>query len=104
MSSPWPTRGPDFNAWNLNLREFMAILDDAVGESWWGSDFPLKYLNIRVDTRENAFLLFAVSRGGEPEKISPDRVIEAIRKHREMYGGKAVKLRGRATDAPSNQD
>lgn len=73
----------------------MEILDDAAGESWWSSDFSLKYLNIRVDTRENAFLLFAASGDGDPEKISPDRVVEAIRRHREMIGG-VVKLRGRA--------
>lgn len=95
--STWPTRGPDFNAWNVNLREFMAILDDAAGESWWGSDFALKHLNIRVDTRENAFLLHADSGGKESELISPDRVIAAIAKHRGFSGG--VKLRGRATDA-----
>jgi hypothetical protein len=92
----WPSRGPAFNTWNLNLREFMALLDDAAGECWWAGDSDLKYLNVRIDTRDNAFVLYAAN-GADPVRVSPDRVIAAIARHRQIYG--AVKLLPTASSA-----
>lgn len=73
----WKTIGPDFNEWNTDFLKFAQILEDAKGEGWWGADFDLKYLDIRVDTRYNTFLVY-----GNKGKVSPDRVIAAIEKWR----------------------
>lgn len=80
--APWPTGGPEFNAWNNNLTRFVDKLDCYVGHTWWNVDPPLKYLNIRIDTRNNRFLLYIA---GE-EIISPNRVLDAIDKWMEKYG------------------
>ncbi len=84
---PWPQTGPSFNAWENDFPRFAAILDDAANEAWWSSDMPLKYLEVRIDTRQNHFILYDRDRN----RVSPDRVISAIARHREMIGG-IVKL------------
>lgn len=78
----WPHHGPDFNSWNGDLRAFMTLLTDAADESWWCMDTPLKYLEIRVDTRDCGFILLDRDRN----RISPDRVVAAIASWREKFG------------------
>lgn len=77
----WPTTGPDFNAWNIDLDKFMKVLSDYRKTPFWLCDFELKYLNVRIDTRDNAFVL--TDRLGE--KVSPDRVLAAIKRFNELY-------------------
>lgn len=72
--------------WNNKLPEFIALLDDARGEGFWVEDFDLKYLTIRIDTRDNGWLLFVDGKGGEKVQIEPQRVVDAIEKHRARYG------------------
>lgn len=79
---PWPQHGPDFNAWNGNFKEFTELLSSAAEEGWWVRDTQLKYLVIRVDTRDNGFLLF----DRDKNQISPNRVVEAIEQQRKEYG------------------
>lgn len=85
MNEPWKTRGPDFNAWNEDFDRFSALLLSAADEPWWIVDFDLKYLNIRLDTRDNGFLLLSDEKDGKRERISPDRIVAAIEKYRDRF-------------------
>lgn len=77
--SEWQKRGPDFNEWEIEWERFAAMLADAKGEYFWIYDGALKYLNIRLDTRSNAFILY----DRDDNRIDPARVEEAIRQCRE---------------------
>ncbi len=77
----WPTKGPAFNPWNVDLDRFMKVLDENRDIPFWCCDSELKYLNLRIDTRDNAFVL--ADRDGN--RISPDRVLRAIELFRERY-------------------
>lgn len=70
------------NTWNTGLEEFMYVLFNACEQPWWCVDGDLKYLNLRIDTRDNAFILSVNGRGeNAPQvRIDPQRVIEAIAK------------------------
>lgn len=81
MADTWPTSGPDFNSWNLDLPRFTKLLDDVKDHPWWCADSQLKYLEIRIDTRDNGFLLFDRDRN----RVSPDRVVEAIKRWNETF-------------------
>lgn len=87
----WPTTGPDFNEWNLDLDRFMRILTDPsiTDRAWWVVDPDLKYLDIRIDTRNNAFLLLidveTGEQGNRKTRISPYRVVNAIMKYQANY-------------------
>ncbi|MBO9421727.1 hypothetical protein J7481_19625 [Labrenzia sp. R4_2] len=78
----WPTRGPDFNRWNVDFGEFAKILEENRDLAFWPMDTGLKYLNIRIDTRDNAFLIS----NDDGKKISPDRVLVAIEKYKKEFG------------------
>ncbi|MGN7869601.1 hypothetical protein [Paracoccus sp. 22332] len=83
----WPSHGPDFNEWHDKLPEFIALIEEAKGEGFWCSDWDLKYLTIRIDTRDNGWLLFVDGMNGEKkERIDPQRVVQVIEKHRERWG------------------
>jgi len=69
---PWPVSGPDFNPWYQDAAKFLFFVQQH--PLAWCRDFRLKYLNIRVDTRSGAFVMFA--RDGE-EKVTPDDFIRA---------------------------
>lgn len=77
------------NTWNTGLVELMAaILSSPADEAWWCEDFDLKYLTLRIDTRDNAFILYVDSRDPNQSKvrIDPQRVVDAIEKWRSRYG------------------
>lgn len=74
VREPWPKHGPDFNNWEENLIGFMQALDAARGQYWWCEDMPLKYLEIRIDTRDNGFIL----RDRDGNRVDPNRVLDAI--------------------------
>jgi hypothetical protein len=97
MAEPWKMHGPDFNAWCDDFDKFAALLDSVKDKPWWISDFGLKYLNIRLDTRDNGFLL--LSDNDPKERISPDRVVAAIAKFQERYDSdrSALKQEGEYT-------
>ena len=69
---PWPVRGPDFNQWYTDAAKFLFFVQQH--PIAWCRDSRLKYLNIRVDTRSGAFVMFA--QDGE-EKVTPDDFIRA---------------------------
>ncbi|HWL04533.1 MAG TPA: hypothetical protein VNQ99_06290 [Xanthobacteraceae bacterium] len=73
----WPTRGPDFNPWHMNVAEFVRLIQDNPG--LWLGDMDLKYLNIRIDTRSGTFIVSARN----DERVSPDRVVAAAKKAQE---------------------
>lgn len=80
IPTSWPVVGSTVgNPWNVGLSEFVALLDRHRG--FWAADFDLKYLNIRVDTRSNYFVLS--DRDGN--HISADRVLTAIHNYRNSF-------------------
>ena len=70
----WKSRGPTFNSWWMNYRVLTDALLSVEGEPWWVSDMALKYLNLRIDTRDLGFIL--TDRDGT--QIDPQRVLDAI--------------------------
>lgn len=87
MSEPWKTHGPDFNAWNDDLDQFIGLLNSVKDKPWWVVDIALKYLDIRIDTRDNGWILRIED---SKERISPDRVVAAIAKYHDRFGTKAT--------------
>lgn len=81
----WPNNGSDINLWYTNFGEFAKILHQAKDDTFWICDQPLKYLNIRLDTRRNQFLVLIDKRGEEERQISPVRVIKAINQYRSEF-------------------
>ena len=77
------------NTWNTGLDEFIAVLSEAKDESWWCCGTDLKYLNIRIDTRDNAFILTVDGCKDKDykQRIDPQRVVDAIAKWNDLYGG-----------------
>jgi len=63
------------NQWNKNLSQFIKYIE--VAGAFWCEDWNLKYLNIRVDTRDGAFIIYDENGKG---RIKPDRIIKAIKK------------------------
>ncbi len=59
--------------WWPNVIKFLARLEGH--PDMWHGDADLKYLNVRVDTRDGAFRLS--DRNGNP--VHPDRVLEALK-------------------------
>lgn len=90
MSNPWPKHGPEFNRWNGSILRLAELLDNPGKEAWWCCDPQLKYLNIRIDTRDGGFVLY--DRDGA--KIDPERVEKAINTWRNEFGGAGRKVRG----------
>lgn len=82
----WKVHGPDFNAWNDDLMKFIEILDSVKDDPWWICDMPLKYLDIRIDTRDNGWLLRIED---SKERVSPDRVVAAIEKFKDRFRDKS---------------
>lgn len=78
----WPVRETVFgtNEWNIEFGKFIEKLESVKDESWWICDTHLKYLNIRIDTRSNAFILYV-----DNDRIDPARVIKAIDNYRERF-------------------
>lgn len=78
-TTDWPNNECDFNRWYHDLTAFVEILSKAES-GYWCEDHQLKYLNIRVDSRNCRFVLLVDDRDGGKERISPNRVIAAIKK------------------------
>ena len=76
----WPKSGPDFNRWNLDAAAFAKLIQDH--PHLWHMDGPLKYLTLRIDTRDGGFTL--TDRDGKP--IEPERVVAAALKSAERFG------------------
>ncbi len=80
----WPATGGELsgNVWHSGLVEFIQILDSVKDERWWIVDTELKYINIRVDTRTNHFI---VGIDDSDERIDPQRVVDAIETYKAKY-------------------
>lgn len=76
----WPSSGPDFNRWEDDVFRLIELMKSVNGEPWWTADMPLKYLVIRIDTRDGGFIIS--DRDGN--RISPDRVVAAIARWSKM--------------------
>lgn len=83
----FPKHGPEFNQWNGGLVRLANLITEAANESWWCVDPQLKYLALRIDTRDGGYVL----RDRDGAVIQPERVEAAILKWREMYGGKKIR-------------
>lgn len=93
FTTEWPHDKPALGGvgWNTDLRGFMEILLGAEGLRYWIEDWDVKYLNLRIDTRDLGFILSADGRGPAENmknsfRICPTKVVAAIEKHRERYG------------------
>ncbi len=73
------------NTWNTGLSDFISVLSSVDNEPWWIVDSDLKYLDLRIDTRDNAFILKIGKPDGEQTRIDPHRVIDAIDKFKEKF-------------------
>lgn len=71
MEQEWPASGPPENRWNRDIGLFAAVVKKSPG--MWLKDSPLKYLDVRIDTRSGHFVLF----DRDHKMISPDRVLQA---------------------------
>lgn len=67
--------------WNTNLEEFMAELQSVKGCNWWVVNPKLKYLNLRIDTRDNAFLIL----DNDNNVIPIEEVTKSIREWKIAY-------------------
>lgn len=76
----WRKAGPAFNRWAVDAAAFVSLIQ--AHPMLWHCDSPLKYLGVRIDTRDGAF--FLTDRDGKD--IDPDRVLVAIRKAVERFG------------------
>lgn len=72
----WPidTTAIEENRWNEDVFGFLKLVRD--NPDAWHFDFDIKYLDIRIDTRDGGFLLFDRDRN----RISPQKVLDAIKK------------------------
>jgi len=67
----WPqSRG----GWNADASDFLKTV--ALNHGFWVKDYRLKYLELRIDTREDAFIL----RDRDHNLIEPEAVMDAISK------------------------
>lgn len=81
----WPMSRPILGTipspWARDALAFVALLSRHA--SMWTSDFALKYLTLRIDTRSGHFML----KGRDGEDVTPERVLKAIRAHIDTCGG-----------------
>lgn len=75
----WPKEGPDFNRWNKDAAGFVALMQ--AHDTFWLCDHQLKYLTLRIDTRDCGFIIS--DRDGNT--IEPERVLRAISRWNEKY-------------------
>lgn len=73
----------EVTGWRTDLEEFMQHVFAAKGHSYWCTDWDVKYLNIRIDTRDNAYTLMADGRGDASNMknkfhITPRKVLDAM--------------------------
>ena len=78
------------NIWNTEMGILMAEIESVKDERWWICDTDLKYLSLRIDTRDNSFILSIDGYGDGPAKIriDPQRVMKAISEYRSKYMSK----------------
>lgn len=80
----WPTLRGEFysddNPIHLNAGDFVAIVTANPG--FWVEDWPLKYLTIRLDTREDARFTLNDRDGN---RLHADRVLRAIQRHYRLW-------------------
>ena len=70
----WPQRGPDFNLWASDAARFVRLVQ--ANPRLWGKNSQLKYLMLRIDTRDGCYFRLEDRDG---QDISPDTVMDAIR-------------------------
>lgn len=75
VSLAWPSDGVRF----ADAAAFTRLLSEH--EGFWGADFALKYLELRIDTRSGHFIL----KDRDGNRISADRVVCAIQNWREWH-------------------
>ena len=81
MAEQWPKdKGSVIpsNIWETDFAAFAKLLTDNQDLNFWTEDWELKYLEMRLDTRDNAFIL----RSRDGKRIDPQRVVDAIAKRK----------------------
>lgn len=81
------------NQWHTDLEQFMADLFDAkknLHKGYWCMDGDVKYINLRIDTRDLGYLIHADGRGDASNmknkfRIHPDAVRDAIKAWAEKF-------------------
>lgn len=75
------------NVWNTEIGILVAEMDAMKNDNWWIVDTDLKYLTIRIDTRDNAFILSMDGHGdgASTVRIDPQRVMDAMAKYRKRF-------------------
>jgi hypothetical protein len=76
----WPKDEQDFNRWNKDAAALAKLIQDS--PRLWLCDSALKYLVLRIDTRDGGFVL--ADRDGKT--IEPERVVRAAASAREKFG------------------
>lgn len=66
------------NVWYTNFDRFARLLGAGTNTHWWISDTRLKYLNVRVDTRNNRFRVYTTNGSGETIEVDPQHVAGLI--------------------------
>lgn len=82
------------DGWHNDFEEFVGDLikaDRELVSGYWCMDTDVKYINIRVDTRDLSYILTADGRGPSSNmknkfRIVPQTVRNAINAWREKYG------------------
>jgi hypothetical protein len=71
----WPNNGIEFNRWYSGLTRFIVMLKYFA----WVDNSEFKYVNIRVDTRNGNFLIFADRKGeGERRRADPNEIAKHV--------------------------
>lgn len=83
------------NRWYKNLSDFVRLIEES--GAFWCMDMALKYLDIRVDTRDGAFIITNETIDG---RILPERVLKAINKWRKETGLAGMNTRAETPKEP----
>jgi hypothetical protein len=86
--------------WEVDFEDFANALIDAknnLSKGFWCVDHDVKYLTVRIDTRDMGYMVFADGRGpienaSNKFRISPDAVRAAINTWRDKYHDKPKAL------------
>ena len=68
----------DKSIWHTDFDAFSAKLNGVKGHKWWCQDMALKYLDIRIDTRDNGYILSIKDYDETKHFVHPNRVYRAI--------------------------
>lgn len=101
VPSTWPTRFGNDDHWSRDAAGFVRIVQDNPG--FWPNDFALKYLNVRIDTRNGCFVLT----DDRKQVRSPADVLKAIKEWNRDYTEQTPTAQAKAAEprtAPTREE